>query len=633
MAVPTDVSGCLGWYDLSDTATLFQDTSRTIKAFDADHFVKSVTDKSGTGNHLSLASGGGPHLQSGIRNGLTGVRFGTATYVADDSALRTAAMAARPNGATYFVVGKKRFPTSNLPGGSPFRGGFSLTSSGTGTDIWTNNSQDPSGGLIYRDAGGDIAIGINSQSWHIISARTTGVTSLQFRAEGTLTASLNPNDVISTQTGFSLGGVGFGQTDWDFGEAIVYNRPLSGGEQNMIGEYLADKWGFTWAGVAGDVVYEGQPNLKAWYDFSDVSTLWQDTARTSAITADGQIIKGVTDKSGSANHLSEATNGPIYKVAIQNGLSISRYNGTSTMLTASPITALGQNVTAFFIGKSSGSITADRFLVIGGLNAELYQPSGGNSWWYIANEASGIVDLNSPASSFSDITLQYSSLSKLNVFQNGLRRVTFDPNNTFSSGTFIRLGANAIGTEWALGDIAEVLVYNATLTPGQINQVGQFLATKWGLTWNLVVTPPVQQSASLPKTAVLRNEVAQATNGQTDWISVPDWAQTAYIEYSLASTGGTSPAVDVTLLKSLDSAIGDRETVVPLHTALTQITGAATLQMTVDPRIPLDVTTTATGVSNVTVPATLPRVLGVKVLQDRLNNDETYTYKLTVRFE
>jgi hypothetical protein len=66
------------------------------------------------------------------------------------------------------------------------------------------------------------------------------------------------------------------------------------------------------------------------WDFSDITTLFQDTGRTSAITADAQTIKGVTDKSGTANHGSNAT-GTTYKASIQNSLSVSRHNGSQTL--------------------------------------------------------------------------------------------------------------------------------------------------------------------------------------------------------------------------------------------------------------------------------------------------------------
>ncbi|HEY9819101.1 MAG TPA: hypothetical protein V6D20_25310 [Candidatus Obscuribacterales bacterium] len=70
------------------------------------------------------------------------------------------------------------------------------------------------------------------------------------------------------------------------------------------------------------------------YDPSDLSTLWQDTAATTPVTADGQVVRRMDDLSGNANHMTEATNPPVYKT---NGtLHWLLFDGSNDRLSTSP---------------------------------------------------------------------------------------------------------------------------------------------------------------------------------------------------------------------------------------------------------------------------------------------------------
>lgn len=59
--------------------------------------------------------------------------------------------------------------------------------------------------------------------------------------------------------------------------------------------------------------------LTAYWDVNDSSTIFQDTARTIPVVLVTQSIRGVTDKSGNGNHLSEATNAPAYSLVSTYG--------------------------------------------------------------------------------------------------------------------------------------------------------------------------------------------------------------------------------------------------------------------------------------------------------------------------
>jgi hypothetical protein len=78
------------------------------------------------------------------------------------------------------------------------------------------------------------------------------------------------------------------------------------------------------------------PTHGGWYDPTDITTLFQDTAGTNPVTTTGQSIKLMKDKSGLGNDLSQATtaNAPTYQVDA-DGYHYANFSGTQWMDTAS----------------------------------------------------------------------------------------------------------------------------------------------------------------------------------------------------------------------------------------------------------------------------------------------------------
>lgn len=75
----------------------------------------------------------------------------------------------------------------------------------------------------------------------------------------------------------------------------------------------------------------------AWYDPSDLSTMFQDSAGTVPVTAVGQPVGLIRDKSGRNNHASQitATKRPLYQVA--NGYAHLAFDGIDDALATNSI--------------------------------------------------------------------------------------------------------------------------------------------------------------------------------------------------------------------------------------------------------------------------------------------------------
>ncbi|MEM5478110.1 hypothetical protein [Pacificibacter sp. AS14] len=140
-----------------------------------------------------------------------------------------------------------------------------------------------------------------------------------------------------------------------------------------------------------------QPNpsqlssLKAWFDPSDLSTLYQDAAATLPVAADGDQVGAMLDKSGNGYHLMQVTASarPTYRTngtrhwlefdGINNTLSINSRLGFSTnpSLTISanlqPVSYSASDHRVLHIGASGTS---------GNLGAAIGPSGAGQGWRY-----------------------------------------------------------------------------------------------------------------------------------------------------------------------------------------------------------------------------------------------------------
>jgi hypothetical protein len=216
--------------------------------------------------------------------------------------------------------------------------------------------------------------------------------------------------------------------------------------------------------------------LVAWWDFSDAGSLFTDTTRTTPVASDGDAIKGVTDKSGAGNHLSEATNGPAYKVAIQNGKSVARFDGTNDKLDSGAYT-LNQPSTWFLVlkgGEAAGGVYAGGITTATVLQ-QFYATIGDFVWSIYAGAElkGGAAD----ATTWHCVTAVFNGASSLHTVDATTTNGDAGAQN-HTTGT--RLGANHDASAFNVVDIGEILQYSGAVSEGNRAIIQAHLKAKWG---------------------------------------------------------------------------------------------------------------------------------------------------------
>lgn len=245
---------------------------------------------------------------------------------------------------------------------------------------------------------------------------------------------------------------------------------------------------------------------------SDISNLvlWLDASDTSTITESGSYVSQWDDKSGYGYDAVQSTADvqPLTGTQTLNGSNVIEFdsdwmtlntyelNGTSLFADADQeftVFTLGAFSTnsGYFISKAGG---AEDERVFGG-----FAIGGYIDFWVRGRRSTAVYDFSYDVPF---ISAQKWDGSSLIYYKPEGTPETLDVGSYDDNTQDINIGSRTDGAYTLDGLIAEILVFSRALTTEEINQVGNYLSDKWGITWNSSnVVPLTTSDGSTLKTA------------------------------------------------------------------------------------------------------------------------------------
>lgn len=266
-------------------------------------------------------------------------------------------------------------------------------------------------------------------------------------------------------------------------------------------------WIINWIGTGFQNPQDIQ-GLVLWLDAADQDTLFQDAAMTIPVAADNDLVAGWADKSGNANHFTQAVaaNTPDYKVGILNGLPVVRFGWDwppnfpdDYLVEAGVNPSLAVTTLSLFVVYSVLGDFAPHYM---GLVLNLGRGSewtGNEIVHWAAADASEDLVLAEFADSLDNhwwiwSTNKYpknewhifgttltTGANGWNFYKDGVVNGSLAGFVLHTGVTPMRIGVgSSIPTFYLYGDIAEYLLYNTALSDTNRGLVETYLRNKWG---------------------------------------------------------------------------------------------------------------------------------------------------------
>lgn len=216
-------------------------------------------------------------------------------------------------------------------------------------------------------------------------------------------------------------------------------------------------------------------NLAHWVKADDLTTLFQDSAKTTPVASDGDPVGAWVDQIAAEYVQATTATKPTYRasVAAYNNQPALQFDG-GDWLRGAFAAALTQPTTIFLVADLSN--TANRFLLDGddAANRNALAIVLGN-WRLVAgsNLDLGVADTN-----VNIFCAKFNGASS-QLWANGVTKGVGDPGAQVLDG--LTIGADTAGNNRHLGHQAELLIYNANVTTPDLNIVQNYLAVKYNI--------------------------------------------------------------------------------------------------------------------------------------------------------
>ena len=466
----------LHWFDFADPSTVFQDFAGTVPAADGTA-IANVTNKGQDGTPITSVS---PTQQGKYRTGiLNGENIGDFTGFPAQTIRKLDANVANgtdpiTKGVTMAAVVRRRNTAAGQNEVFGWSGGYRIN---------INNPLEP---------GDDDLTGLftpNTQpfinpalldTWYLVywSNEAGGSTNdAHFTSPGPEVLAAVPDNLFVIVDGALLE-IDFITGDADVAETFYWDGDLTVTERAALVSYVTAKWGVLPSGPPPALLPPFLPDLQHWWDFTDQSQIFADTAGLTPIT-DGTIIQRVNDKGTAVDDLLDAASGITWHTGVVNGLSVTRNTVVQvpSRFTSASVASAGFAGLTFSSVKRHFNVPGGQgiMLAINNGPSEVTQESGFGTWSE-DHPFQGTTPSNKAIVPNEWVEHTWSDGNPAGYIQHVSGAVDVTALDSFSLqvDTPVEIFAQSVD-----GEIGEILVYDRGLTAAELLTLQAYYDTKY----------------------------------------------------------------------------------------------------------------------------------------------------------